>query len=71
MNKFQEDVLKRYKTINYDDFLYFTKDSQKKVEALGLPKKDCKIYNYFKDMINSNYYRCEYCLKNCGFKCLL
>jgi len=70
MNKFQREILKNFQTIREDDFLYFTEDSQKKVEELGLPKKECKISEYFKEYKNASYHRCEYCLKNCGFECL-
>jgi hypothetical protein len=34
-----------------------------------IPRKDCKIMEYFIDAIDANYHRLMYCKKNCGYKC--
>lgn len=35
-----------------------------------LPVKDCIINNIFVGCKNDNYYRLEYCKKNCRYRCL-
>ena len=37
---------------------------------MKLPIKDCVVNEYFKDAINSNEKRLEYCNKNCVKRCL-
>ena len=69
MNQFQKDILAKHDTINEDDFNYFTELSEQKVSELGL-KQDCKIWSMFVDAKYRHYHQCEYCLKNCGLKCV-
>lgn len=70
MNRFQEEVLKEFEQFTENDFKYFTDDSEKKVQNLGLPKETCSISKTFEDAVDPLYHRTSYCFKNCGFKCL-
>lgn len=70
MNSFQKNIIKKFHNINKDDFDYFTKDAANKISKMGLPKKECIINSYFIDSNDSKFNRLEYCLKNCGLKCL-
>ena len=70
MNKFQEEVLNKHPEIEYADFKYFASEAEDKVKKLGLPKAGCKIKTVFKGANHELYHQREYCLKNCGFKCL-
>lgn len=70
MNRFQERVLKKYPEIEFDDFIYFTGEAENKVAKMGLPKMGCKITTFFVGGKHGLYYQREYCLKNCGLKCL-
>jgi len=70
MNKFQEEVLNKHPEIEYADFNYFTGEAENKVKKMGLPREDCKIKTVFVGGKFELYYQREYCLKNCGFKCL-
>ena len=70
MTKFQEEVLNKHPGIEYADFNYFTGEAEDKVKEMGLPKKDCKIKTVFVGCNHELYHQREYCLLNCGFKCL-
>lgn len=66
---FQINIEKRFNFSIWDQ-VYFTSKVFNKVKSMNLPKRDCSVNNIAIDSINPIYYRCEYCLKNCGFKCL-
>lgn len=70
MNQFQKNIISQLPQFTANDFKYFLKESQDKVESLGL-NQTCKIHTTFKDSNNPEYDRAEYCLKNCGLKCCL
>lgn len=69
MNEFRQNILNKLPQFSLDDFNYFLKESQKKVESLNLAK-DCCIHTSYIDCIDAEYIRCKYCLLNCGFKCI-
>ena len=69
MNRFQENILNQLPQFNEDDFNYFLEESQAKVQSLDLDPA-CQINISFEDSIDPQYNRSQYCLKNCGFKCL-
>lgn len=70
MNQFQKNVMNNFPLITLNDFLYFTKESEEKIKKMGLPKSQCNINNIFIDAIDMKYHQREYCLLNCGLKCL-
>lgn len=71
MNEFERRIIEQHETIDIDDFNYFTEEAEKKIADMGLPKSTCEISQVFVDCKTlGNYYRREYCLKNCGLKCI-
>ena len=64
------DLIKEFPQFTADDFVYFLESSENKVKDLDLPKQDCRINKVFSDCKNEDLKRREYCLLNCGFKCL-
>ena len=73
MNLFQEEVLKEFPEFQQfnDPFGCFTEDVQAVVESFGiLPHPNCKINSIFVGTNDERYNKLEYCLRNCGFKCL-
>ena len=69
MNTFQENILDQMPQFTLSDFTYFLECSRDKVQQLPLDA-NCTIHQTFIDSSNALYHRAEYCLKNCGFKCL-
>ena len=67
-NPFQMNIKNKFGFTIWEQ-MYFTSTVLKKVIQMGLPKKECGINNVFIDSINQLFDRCEYCIKNCGFKC--
>jgi len=70
MNQFQKNIIKKFKHLDINDFIYFTVNTEIKIKQLGLPRRYCDINNIFIDANYAEYHRREYCLKNCGLKCL-
>ena len=70
MNQFQKNVMNNFPLITIDNFLYFTGELEKKIKKMELPKSECSINNVFIDATDMRYYRRQYCLLNCGLKCL-
>ena len=70
MNDFQKNLLHDFPQFKEEDFKYFLMESMRKVHSLGLPVKDCSINKTFVDAKHRKLITAEYCLKNCGFKCL-
>lgn len=66
---YEQSILARFDSLNLEDFRYFTGLSEQKISDLGL-KPDCKIWQMFTDSHYPRYHQCEYCLKNCGLKCV-
>jgi hypothetical protein len=69
LNQFQKNVLSKFSQFCNDDFKYFIKETQEKVEQLKRDKK-CSIFNTFNDAKEKDYLIAEYCFKNCGLKCI-
>jgi len=69
--EWQIEIINLYPQFAMSDFDYFVGESQEKINALGLPLQDCSITTVFNNAIHRDYLRAEYCLKNCGLKCLL
>ena len=71
MNQFQKNVILKHPNICMDDFCDYTQRTDQKIENMGLPKNKCCINNYFNDAgVLTKHYQREYCLKNCGLKCI-
>ena len=71
MNQFQKNIILKTHDITMDDFRYFTSESENKIRNKGLPAANCEINKYFIDSNYTKYYQREYCLKNCGLKCII
>lgn len=69
MTQFQQNILNQMPQFTLSDFIYFLGCSQDKVQRLSLDS-DCTIHQTFVGCNQPLYHRAEYCLKNCGFKCL-
>ncbi len=68
MNRFQQNILQQMSQFTLSDFTYFVGCSYDKVKQLPLDA-DCSIHQAYSGG-SALYLRAEYCLKNCGFKCL-
>lgn len=70
MNQFQKNIIQQMPQFTLSDFTYFIGCSHDKVKKLPLAA-DCTIHQAYKGSGSSApYIRAEYCLKNCGFKCI-
>ncbi len=69
INQFQCNILQKMPQFTLSDFTYFLGCSQDKVEQLSLDV-NCIIHQTFLNCLDANYHQAEYCLKNCGFKCI-
>jgi len=69
-NKFQKTIEEKFGFTIWEQ-VYFISDVCEKVKKMGMPIKDCSINNIFVDSVSPEFDRREYCLKNCGFKCIV
>jgi len=70
MKTFTETILGNFPQFGSIDFIYFTDEVENKVKALSLPNKACGITFMYKNSRFAEYYQREYCLLNCGLKCI-
>ncbi|MFW6008633.1 MAG: hypothetical protein ACOCP8_05135 [archaeon] len=71
MNMFQQQIIKEVPEIQKEDFMYFIDETVNKLKKMNLPAKNCNINFHFIDAKEKEYVQLEYCLKNCGLKCIL
>jgi hypothetical protein len=69
-NDFEIELLEKFTNFTPQDFDYCTDETIIKIESLGLPNPACSIMQTFVNANHADFLRKEYCLKNCGFKCL-
>jgi len=70
MNDFEKTILRKHKFITVNDLTYFTEETNLKLRDKGLPEINCGINDIFDGCNNADFHRREYCLKNCGLRCL-
>ena len=70
LNQHQLAILNSYPQFTACDLIYITDDVVGKVAELSLPDERCVVSASFVNANFRDYHQRDYCLRNCGFKCL-
>ena len=69
--QFQIELLDTFPQLGAQHIFYITDETAAAVNQIGTRAKDCVVMvESFEDTLYRDYYRLEYCVKNCGLKCL-